>query len=65
MVLTYWRYGNHSTLEKNIENVRKVMNKVDRNCYLIPHPCWMTRFIPHLHVTPQCLIVKPGKNDRL
>jgi len=63
--LTYWRYGNHSTLEKNMEKVRKVMNKEDRNCYLIPLPCWMTRFIPHLHVTPQGLIVKPGKNDRL
>eukprot|EP00957_Ditylum_brightwellii_P036506 2764738-Ditylum_brightwellii.AAC.1 len=25
----------------------------------------MTRFIPHLHVTPQGLIVKPRKNDRL
>eukprot|EP00957_Ditylum_brightwellii_P180347 13738866-Ditylum_brightwellii.AAC.1 len=41
------------------------MNKEDRNCYLIPLPRWMTRFIPHLHVTPQGLIVKPGKNDRL
>eukprot|EP00957_Ditylum_brightwellii_P060279 4577840-Ditylum_brightwellii.AAC.1 len=48
-----------------MEKVRKVMNKEDRNCYLISLPCWMTRFIPHLHFTPQGLIVKHGKNDRL
>eukprot|EP00957_Ditylum_brightwellii_P030512 2311024-Ditylum_brightwellii.AAC.1 len=41
------------------------MNKEDRICYLIPLPCWMTRFIPHLHATPQGPIVKSGKNDRL
>eukprot|EP00957_Ditylum_brightwellii_P069616 5287842-Ditylum_brightwellii.AAC.1 len=41
------------------------MNKEDWNCYLVPFPCWMVRFIPHIHVTPQGLIVKPGKNDRL
>eukprot|EP00957_Ditylum_brightwellii_P089359 6803796-Ditylum_brightwellii.AAC.1 len=40
--LTYWQYGNHPTLEKNIEKVRKIMNKEDKNCYLIPLPCWMT-----------------------
>eukprot|EP00957_Ditylum_brightwellii_P010895 825580-Ditylum_brightwellii.AAC.1 len=63
--LTYWRYDNHSTLEKNVDKVRKVMNKEDRNYYLIPFPCWMPRFIPHIHVTPQGLIIKPEKNDRL
>eukprot|EP00957_Ditylum_brightwellii_P108506 8276222-Ditylum_brightwellii.AAC.1 len=47
-----------------MEKVRKVTNKEDRNCYLIPLPSWMTRFMPHLHVTPQGLIIKPGKNDR-
>eukprot|EP00957_Ditylum_brightwellii_P150972 11495813-Ditylum_brightwellii.AAC.1 len=48
-----------------MEKVRKVMNKEDRNCYLIPFPCWMTRFIPHIHVTTQGLMTKPVKNDRL
>eukprot|EP00957_Ditylum_brightwellii_P171115 13026027-Ditylum_brightwellii.AAC.1 len=46
-----------------MEKIRRVMNKENRNCYLLPLPCWITRFIPHLHVTPQELIVKPGKND--
>eukprot|EP00957_Ditylum_brightwellii_P195757 14914169-Ditylum_brightwellii.AAC.1 len=40
--LPYWRYGNQSTLEKNMEKVRKVMNKEDMNCYMILLPCWMT-----------------------
>eukprot|EP00957_Ditylum_brightwellii_P172434 13128057-Ditylum_brightwellii.AAC.1 len=40
--LTYWRYGNQSTLEKNMEKVRNATNKEDRNCYLTPLPCWMT-----------------------
>eukprot|EP00957_Ditylum_brightwellii_P146445 11150355-Ditylum_brightwellii.AAC.1 len=48
-----------------MEKVKRVMNKEDRTCYLIPFPCWMTRYIPHIHVTPQGLIVKPGKNDML
>eukprot|EP00957_Ditylum_brightwellii_P141525 10781238-Ditylum_brightwellii.AAC.1 len=48
-----------------MDKARKVMNKDNRNCYLIPFPCWMTRFIPHIHVTPQGLIIKSKKNDRL
>eukprot|EP00957_Ditylum_brightwellii_P210646 15365213-Ditylum_brightwellii.AAC.1 len=60
-ILTYQRYGNHSTLEKSMEKVRKVMDKEDRNCYCTPFPCWVTRFIPHIHVTQQGLILKPGK----
>eukprot|EP00957_Ditylum_brightwellii_P151646 11548441-Ditylum_brightwellii.AAC.1 len=45
--------------------MQKIINKEDRNCYLIPFPCWMVRLIPHIHVIPQGLIVKPCKNDRL
>eukprot|EP00957_Ditylum_brightwellii_P156554 11915331-Ditylum_brightwellii.AAC.1 len=48
-----------------MDKVRKVINKEDSNCYLIPIPCWMMRFIPHMHVTPQGLIIKPVENDRL
>ena len=62
---TYRKYGNHPTLSQNIVKVRKVMNKEERNSYVIPFPNWMTRLIPNLHTTPQGLIVKPGKNDRL
>eukprot|EP00957_Ditylum_brightwellii_P091580 6973190-Ditylum_brightwellii.AAC.1 len=48
-----------------MDKVRKVVNKEDRNCYCIPFPYWMTRFIPHNHVTPYSLIINPEKNDRL
>ena len=41
------------------------MNKEDRNQFIIPLPSWLTRFIRHLHITPQGLVIKPGKNDRL
>eukprot|EP00957_Ditylum_brightwellii_P207818 15354670-Ditylum_brightwellii.AAC.1 len=48
-----------------MDKVRKVISKEDRNCYLIPFPHWMARCTPHTHVTPQDLIIQPGKNDRL
>ena len=41
------------------------MNKEDKHRYLLPLPCWLVRFIPNIHITPQELVVKPGKNDRL
>ena len=41
------------------------MNKEDRNQFLLPVPSWIARFIPNLHLTPQGLLSKPGKNDRL
>ena len=41
------------------------MNKEDRNQFLIPLPSWITRFIKHLHLTPQDLLTKPEKSDRL
>jgi len=31
----------------------------------MPFPSWIARFIPNLHLTPQGLVIKPGKNDRL
>ena len=43
----------------------KTMNKEDRNQYLLPFPLWLARFVQNLHITPQGLISKPGKNDRL
>ena len=63
--LDFFRYGNHSSINKNIEQTMKAMNKEDRNQFLIPLPSWLTRFIRHHHITPQGLLIKPGKNDRL
>ena len=59
--LDFFRYGNHSTIDNNIEKTLKTMNKEDRNQYLISLPNWLARFIPHLHVTPQGLLIKDGK----
>ena len=41
------------------------MNKEERNKFLGVFPSWLERFIPHVHLTPQGLIVKPRKKDRL
>ena len=63
--LDYWRYGNHKSVSNNQTKIEKVMNKEDKHRYLLPLPCWLVRFVPNLHLTPQGLIIKPGKNDRL
>ena len=42
-----------------------IINKEERNCFLFPLPCWLDRFIPHMHLTPQGLVIVEGKNDRL
>ena len=63
--LDFYRYGNHSTILKNVQKTNLAMNKEDRNQFLIPLPLWLARFISNLHLTPQGLLSKPGKNDRL
>ena len=61
----FFRYGNHSSILKNIDKTTKAMNKEDKNQFLIPLPSWTAWFIRHLHLTPQGLLTKPGKSDRL
>ena len=63
--LTYFRYKNHGTIAKTIYQVKKTMNKEDRNQYVLPFPYWIARLVKILHLTPQFLLQKPGKNDRL
>jgi hypothetical protein len=58
-------YGNHPSLTNNVDKVRATMNKEDRKDYVLTFPAWLARFIPHLALTPQGLLIKPGKNDRL
>jgi hypothetical protein len=62
---TYKKYGNHATINKYKEKVLALMNKEERNSYVMVFPCWLTRFIPDMHLTPQSIVVIPGKNDRL
>lgn len=63
--LKYWRGGNNPSINKHLEQVMKTMNKEERNCFVIALSGWMWRFIPHLFYTPQHLLKKLGKNDRL
>ena len=63
--LEYWRCGNHILVNLNRAKIEKVMNKEDKHRYLLPLPCWLARFIPNLHISPQGLIIKLDKNDRL
>ena len=63
--LDYFRYGNHSSIRKDENKTLIAMNKEDRNQFLIPLPSWIARFVRHSHLTPQGLLTKPGKNDRL
>ena len=41
------------------------MNKEERNKFVGVFPCWLERFLPHMYLTPQGLLVKPRKKDRL
>ena len=63
--LKFFRYGNHVTIKSNPTNVRTTLNKEDRNQYLLPFPNWIARFCKNIHLTPQGLLSKLGKNDRL
>eukprot|EP00804_Cyclotella_cryptica_P019196 CCRYP_006111-RA/>CCRYP_006111-RA protein AED:0.13 eAED:0.35 QI:0/0/0/1/0/0/2/0/649 len=62
--LTYWRKGNHESILKNLQNVLITMNKEERNCFVIPFPSWIARFLPDIFLTPQHILQKPGKKDR-
>ena len=59
------KYGNHSSILLKSEKILKVMNKEHKHQYAIALPCWIARFVPNLHLTPQGLVIKEGKNDRL
>ena len=63
--LTFWRYGNHSSIKKKLDATKKTINKEYRNMCMLSFPCCLTRFIKNLHVTPQDMLCKIGKNPRL
>jgi hypothetical protein len=63
-MLLHWRRRNGPTIDRKLDQVRKTMNKEDKNNFVIPLPHWITRFVPHLFLTPQHILEKPGKKDR-
>ena len=62
--LDFFRYGNHASVDHDVTKTLNTMSKEDRNQYVIPLPSWLSRFIRHLHISPQGLLVKKDKNNR-
>ena len=62
--LLYWRKGNHTSVASRLDQVMTTMNKEERNNYVLHVPHWIWRFVPHCFVTPQHILIKPGKKDR-
>ncbi len=64
-VEAYRRYGNHKTIQSNPGLMEKAMTKEDArdNIYTVYQD--LAIFVPHINYTPQGLLVKPGKKDRL
>ena len=60
----YKNYGNHTSVKTNVENTQAILNKEDKYKFMLSFPNWLTRFIPHLHITPSGLVIIPGGNDR-
>ena len=61
----YKRYGNHASILSKPNLVHKAMNKEERNNYAFPLPSWMARFLYNFHLSPEGIIVKEGKKDRI
>jgi len=55
--------GNHASITSRPELVQKVINKEERNNFIIPLPSWLAQFIPNLHLFPEGIIIKEGKKD--
>ena len=58
-------YGNHPSMKANSLKVKKAMNKEEKNKFVMVMPIWLERFIPHLHLTPQGILIRKGKKDRI
>ena len=62
--LLYLHMRNGPTIARKLDQVRKTMNKEDKNNFVIPLPSWLAPVVPHLFFTPQHILEKPGKKDR-
>ena len=57
-------YSNHSSIAKNMQNAKKTMCKEEKNKCVGIFPYQLERFLPHMYLTPQRLLVKPRQKDR-
>jgi hypothetical protein len=60
---TYYEFGNHQSIDRNLDQVMPLMNKEDKCDNVLSLPKFLVPFIPHLGLTPQALLQVPGKND--
>ena len=60
-----YKYGNYTSVMKDLNATKKVIAKELKHSYTITLLSWIAKFIPNLHLTPQGLVQKDGKNDRL
>ena len=63
--LDYLKYGNHKSITMNSPLVIKALNKEDKHNFVMHFPAWTARFIYNLHVSPEGILIKPNKNDRI
>ena len=61
----YKKYKNHESISSRPDLVTKALNKEERNNFILPLPAWLARFIPNLHLSPEGIIIKEGKKDRI
>jgi len=61
----YKRYKNHESITSRPDLVKKALNKEERNNFILPLPAWLARFVPNLHLSPEGIIIKEGKKDRI
>ena len=59
--MDYKNYGNHKSVLKNPQLIKKALNKEDKLNHAMPFPCWIARLCPNLFLTPNGIIIKPGK----
>jgi hypothetical protein len=59
------KYGNHKSVEQNLDKVMLTMNKEDRKDHVLTFPAFLAEFIRDMMLTAQGLVMLPGKNDRL
>ena len=50
---------------KKIAKVLNAINNETRHCYVIPFPRWIILLCPNIHLTPQGILIKQGKKDRM
>ena len=64
-VKEYRTYGNHKTIDSNPTLVAKAMNKEDARENIFTVERMLGLFITNINYTPQGILIKPNKKDRL